>query len=202
MNADVRSYYRNLGIELPSGGGEWLPTPCLSHADGHANGDRNRSAAVNAASGVHHCQLHGSTSPYDMALELGKTPAAAMELLVRHGLREDKGGEWGRPPNSRALLHTPVGCSLEQYAKAKGLPADFLRTLGLSDYEDARWPGKRVLRIPYRDQDGSEPAVRLRVALEKGAPDNRFLWRKGSKPCLYGLWRHERGTSALASIRQ
>jgi hypothetical protein len=31
--------------------------------------------------------------------------------------------------------------------------------------------------------------VRLRVRLAKLDPDDRFLWRKGSRPCLYGLDR-------------
>jgi hypothetical protein len=35
-------------------------------------------------------------------------------------------------------------------------------------------------------------AVRFRIALEKGLKgDERFRWRKGSKPSLYGLWRLE-----------
>jgi hypothetical protein len=54
---------------------------------------------------------------------------------------------------------------IEEYSKAKGLPVDFLRALGVSDYHDSRWPGRRVLRIPYRLPDGSEPAVRIRISL-------------------------------------
>jgi hypothetical protein len=109
--------------------------------------------------------------------------AAFAELRVRAG---HKGGT--RPPVRRAHVHT-LGCTLDAYAQAKRLPAEFLTTLGISEYKDARWPNP-VLRIPYRDADGTEPAVRIRVALttsENG--DQRFIWRKGSKPCLYGLWR-------------
>ena len=100
--------------------------------------------------------------------------------------REGGGGLEGvkQPRNSA----TPLGCTVEQYAAAKRLPADFLRTLGVSDYTDGRWPDVKVLRIPYRASDGKEDAVRIRYALE-GA--DRFLWRKGSKPSLYGLWRLE-----------
>jgi hypothetical protein len=91
------------------------------------------------------------------------------------------------PLDRRARLHTS-GCSIEQYAEAKRLPVDFLRRLGISDYKDSRYDTP-VLRIPYRDVEGSEPAVRMRLAAEKGNGDQRFIWRKGSKPCLYGLWR-------------
>jgi hypothetical protein len=46
------------------------------------------------------------------------------------------------------------------------------------------------VRIPYRDAEGEERAVRFRVALEKGPNgDARFKWKSGSKPFLYGLWR-------------
>jgi hypothetical protein len=48
------------------------------------------------------------------------------------------------------------------------------------------------VRILYLKEDGSEGAVRFRIALEKGPKgDERFRWRKGSKPSLYGLWRLE-----------
>jgi hypothetical protein len=199
MSADVRGFYADLGVELPKGPGPWLPVACLAHRDDHAHGDRTRSAAVSADTGVHNCQVHGSTSPYDVALALGRTPTHAMELLVRYGLREEKAGRAGRDPSvPRAHVHTPGGCSLEQYAQAKQLPVDFLRSLGVSEYVDSRWSGVRVLRMPYRTTEGTEPAVRIRYALEKGENGNdRFLWRKGSKLCLYGLWRVQPGESIV-----
>ncbi|MGH8606183.1 MAG: hypothetical protein ACREX9_01805 [Gammaproteobacteria bacterium] len=44
----------------------------------------------------------------------------------------------------------------------------------------------RGIRVPYLDRSGTEIAVRLRLALE--GPD-RFRWKTGSKPSVYGLWR-------------
>ena len=80
-------------------------------------------------------------------------------------------------------------CTLEAYAGAKGLPVEFLARLGLSD---ATYAGKPAVRVPYLDANGSEGAVRFRIALEKGPKgDERFRWRKGSKPTPYGLWRLE-----------
>ncbi len=53
------------------------------------------------------------------------------------------------------------------------------------------------MRIPYLKEDGSEGAVRFRLALEKSPEgDNRFRWRKGSKPSLYGLWRLKQAREA------
>jgi len=77
--------------------------------------------------------------------------------------------------------------TLVQYAEAKKLPMDFLRSLGLSDIH---YQGRPAIRIPYFNQEGTEISVRFRTALEiSEETDNRFRWRKGSKPTLYGLWR-------------
>jgi hypothetical protein len=75
------------------------------------------------------------------------------------------------------------GCTLAQYAHAKRLPVDFLRSLGLQDMTYMQRP---AIRIPYRNVDGQDVAVQFRLSLT-GA--DRFRWRKGSTPCLYALWR-------------
>lgn len=52
------------------------------------------------------------------------------------------------------------------------------------------YQGSPAIRIPYRDEHGQEIAIRFRTALVKsGSADNRFRWKRGSKPCLYGLSR-------------
>lgn len=87
---------------------------------------------------------------------------------------------------SRATVQQPVGCTVAQYAEAKGLPVVFLRDLGLSDLK----LGSPAIRMPYRDERGLEQSVRFRIALAKTeSADNRFRWKTGSKPMLYGLWR-------------
>jgi len=85
-------------------------------------------------------------------------------------------------------------CTLEAYAEEKGVPMRFLQDIGLSDFH---YMAKPAVRVPYLKEDGSEGAVRFRIALEKSPEgDNRFRWRKGSKPCLYGLWRLEQAREA------
>jgi hypothetical protein len=108
--------------------------------------------------------------------------ASALGLEPRDFFDGGEGGSY--PPDNRATAQHP-DLMVETYAEAKKLDAGTLRDLGISDYRDSRFP-HRVLRIPYRDAEGNEPAVRIRLALSGG---DRFLWRKGSKPCLYGLWR-------------
>jgi hypothetical protein len=92
-------------------------------------------------------------------------------------------------------LHT--GCTLQEYADAKKLPVDFLRSLGLSDITYLDRP---AVRMPYYDTSGNESgAVRIRKQLEKTDDgDNRFAWKKGSKLCLYGLNRKYRETYRIA----
>ena len=74
-------------------------------------------------------------------------------------------------------------CTLEAYAEAKGLPIDFLRSLGLSD---AKYADAPAVRMPYVDRDGHEQAVRFRISLDG---EDKFRWKQRSKLCLYGLTR-------------
>jgi hypothetical protein len=90
----------------------------------------------------------------------------------------------GKPPAT-----TLQRCTLEGYAEAKKLPVEFLKKLGV---RDAKYQGTQAVRIPYHATDGSETAVRFRLALEKSSEgDDRFRWKSGSKTSLYGLERLE-----------
>jgi putative DNA primase/helicase len=102
----------------------------------------------------------------------------AAELLGRHELIRSS-------PKAESAAHptAPVGCSIAEYAAAKALPEDYLRTLGLIDTTYARRP---AIKTPYRATGGTEIAVRYRVALD-GA--DKFRWAKGTKAFLYGLDR-------------
>ncbi|MDP9359169.1 MAG: hypothetical protein M3R02_28570 [Chloroflexota bacterium] len=95
-----------------------------------------------------------------------------------------RGEGGGISSGSPATLHPPAGLTLATYAAAKGLPPDRLRAFGLSDVS---YLGRPAVKLSYTDEEGTEVAARFRLALEKGeGPADRFRWRKGSKPCLYG----------------
>lgn len=88
----------------------------------------------------------------------------------------------------------PGGVTLERYAEAKGLPIDVLKKMGLSD---VYYVGQPAVRMVYRAPDGSEGPIRFRTALEKTAEgDDRFKWKSGSRPTLYGLDRLDRAREA------
>lgn len=91
------------------------------------------------------------------------------------------------PSTSHSTIQPTFGCTLQQYANAKKLPLAFLQKLGLTDQKYHSLP---AVRIPYFDIDNKEVSIRFRTALHKSNEcDNRFRWTKGSKSCLYGLWR-------------
>jgi hypothetical protein len=94
-----------------------------------------------------------------------------------------EGDSGGRKLLRAAATPQQSSLTLHEYAAAKGLPLEFLTGLGVTEIT---YLGKPALRIPYLDEEGVEVAVRLRLAI---AGDDRFRWKKGSKPQLYGLNR-------------
>lgn len=106
--------------------------------------------------------------------EKGGLRELAEHLGVRvAGLHSESGGN-----NASSSL------TLEDYAKAKKLPTDFLTGIGL---KTQKLSGRTVVRMPYRAEDGVEVAVRYRLSLN--GKHARFRWRTGSKIHPYGLWR-------------
>jgi hypothetical protein len=96
-------------------------------------------------------------------------------------------GEMSHSPTASAT--NGAGLTLDRYVVAKNIPAEFLRSIGLTEISLDRMPG---LRIPYLGIAGEELAVRFRVALD----GDRFRWKSGSKPLLYGLHRIEDARTA------
>ena len=119
--------------------------------------------------------------------DLAKIRAAQLlnrsDLIRSRRPRKRRGERDGVPPEPRRNGATPAGRRLADYAEAKGLPLEFLLANGLREITYERAP---AISIPYFSHDGSDPAVRFRVALD--GPD-RFRWRKGSRARLYGLHR-------------
>jgi hypothetical protein len=96
--------------------------------------------------------------------------------------RPDSSGAAAAGRWSQTSSTPPVGLTLEQYATARGIPFEFLKTCRVSEFT---YDHKPALRIAYLGPGGEELAVRFRIALE----GDRFRWKSGSKPCLYGLHR-------------
>ena len=109
------------------------------------------------------------------------------------------GGHGGGEEGAVSGPHpTPLSCTLEAYAGAKRLPVEFLKSLGLSD---VTYSGSPAIRIPYRDREGQERAVRFRRGLRKDVlGDHRFRWRSGSRTLPYGLWRLDGAREASYAV--
>jgi len=80
-------------------------------------------------------------------------------------------------------LETGPGLTLEEYARAKRLPVDFLESNRVTE---RKFYGKPAVRIAYYDDMGREAKPRYRVSMTGKA---RFFWAKGAKAIAYGLWR-------------
>jgi len=113
------------------------------------------------------------------AAELLRRPDLIRERRARK--RKKRGS--GMPAEERRNGAAHAGCRLAEYAEAKQLPLEFLRVNGLGEIS---YQGSPAIRIPYFASDGSNPAIRFRIALN-GC--DRFRWRSGSRPRLYGLHR-------------
>ena len=84
----------------------------------------------------------------------------------------------GLTSRRNATVQHRVGCcTVARIFEAKGLSVDFMKGEGWRD------TGHGVL-IPYKDINGNEACHRFRIAID-GA--DRFRWRTGDTPCLYGL---------------
>ena len=87
--ADVPAFYAALGIELPGWAHTNATVRCFADPGAHAHEDRNPSCSVSLEHGAWRCWACGARGgAYDAALAHGHTPAAAMQLLVHHGLAE------------------------------------------------------------------------------------------------------------------
>jgi uncharacterized protein (DUF927 family) len=97
--------------------------------------------------------------------------------------------------DTNEVLDPTRHCTIEMYAQAKKLPAEFLRTLGLSTVPHPYDPSRKALAIPYYMPDGRLHRLRCRQLLHAKTGDKRdqrFLWDKqpeGIGTQLYGLQR-------------
>jgi hypothetical protein len=125
-----------------------------------------------------HCPAHADDRP-SLAVDerdgrvLVRCHAGCPQDRVLEELR--RRGLWPDPRES-------TGVTLHDLCSAKRLPREFLEDLGV---REVRVGGRPAVVVPYFDADGHEVAVRLRIGLQ----GDRFRWRTGSKPTLYGLWR-------------
>ena len=136
--------------------------PAGTHEDNHPSARWNRPKAL-------------------WRCDVCQTGAGALDLADRLGVEKpNRRGRSGGGGNANPVK----GATVQPLADAKRLPAEELRTYGLFE---VTYSGAKAVAIPYHGvQPGQTVATRYRVAID--GPD-RFRWKKGDHPALYGLWR-------------
>ena len=154
--------------------------------------DRAKNVKKNGRGWVATCPAHDDKNP-SLSIKEGSDGRALLICRSAGCPVEKIAGEWGLTladlyADSRSTPAAASGCTLGQYASSKQLPREFLERLGLAQITRN---GAPAVRMPYRSVAGEEIAVRFRCALSKAqdGADNRFAWRTGAKPCLYGQER-------------
>jgi hypothetical protein len=181
----------------PAGGG-WTAR-CPAHDDHH------NSLSVHRRDGCWLLNCHAGCGWRKIIDALGLDASALFDYQTRLGGRPisatnhatvqpcakspNTAGSAAMQQNEASANPGPSGLTMEQYAAAKALPVEFLKTCGLSE---VTYGLQRALRMPYAGVGGEELAVRFRISLE----GDRFRWKLGTKPCLYGLHRLDEARKA------
>ena len=179
--ADVRGFYRALGIELPAWALQEASVACFADPDAHAHGDRDPSCSVNVETGAWRCWGCGAKGgAFDAALARGLGSRQAFELKIAYGLAErdpERPARSGTPAARTAARSTPrhvappsrratVVADEQQLAEAHARLARLVWPPRVLRDEHRRvwsratllelgcgWERGRVL-VPIRDQDG------------------------------------------------
>ncbi len=116
------------------------------------------------------------------------------DIVAAAGLRPE---DWNFSATNAPISKAVEGCTLKAYAAEKKLPLDFLECDEVA-LEQIDYRGKPAISIPYPDEDGNVVSERFRINLHKPStgPDDRFRWRYGDSPLLYGLHRLHKARQA------
>jgi hypothetical protein len=155
---------------------------CPVVAHGKGRGDRNPSLSVSEGEdGRALVYCHAGCDTAEILSALGLETADLFDH--RNGSRRGK----GESVPSTEVRYVDRGCTVEDYARAKRLPVEFLTKVAhLSDMYYVDGP---AVRMPYLDESGEQVCTRFRVSLTEKP---KVKTKSGDKHALYGLWLLER----------
>lgn len=106
---DVVAFFSAMGVELQTNTLNASVT-CFARPDLHRNGDRIRSCSVSVVTGAWKCWggCGSSGGAYDAALVLGFSRIEAIDLMVRFGLTQRRGGACCSPSARRPAVGQPT----------------------------------------------------------------------------------------------
>ncbi len=161
---DFAGFYNAEIPELKNGNGDQATGPCPFHED------HNPSLSVNLKTGLYNCFGCGAKGDI-FAFEMARRGCDFRTAL--NNLAHSVGVE---------PIQVKNGLTLEDLASAKRLPVESLKKWGVANID---YKGRPAVYIPYRDLEG-KVTDRFRLNLKT---EPRFIWRRGTKTLLYGLWR-------------
>ncbi len=188
--ADVRSYYRELGIDLPDTSRAEVSVRCFADPGAHRREDRDPSCSVNVLNGAWRCHACGARGgAYDAALAKGHSPRSAIDLMISHGLTERR----ARLQTARELLSTPADRAqpTQSHAAAARPRAQHSRSqIGTSTAGTRRSPaGPASWRDSATNAAGTTTPIR---ALELGFDRGRItIPIRNARGSLRGLLRYQ-----------
>ena len=164
----VDLFNRYLRVPLKPCGDNKMNSLCPFHEERHPSFWMRPDTSLWRCEG---CGESGNATTFIAKAERISTEEAYKKLCELAGVSNDR-------PAPAAAQQT---YTLKEYALEKRLPIERLQEFGVKDgYKN------RYVEIPYKDESGNVVATRKRMP--KGSAQ-RFLWNKGDKPTLYGLWR-------------
>src|SRR5215203_6844 len=152
------------------------------------------------------CPVHGDNNP-SLGVDLRRNGVGSKivfscrshqcsqaDIAAAAGLRPE---DWNFSSTNGNKAKAIEGCTLKAYAAEKRLPLDFLEGDEVA-LEQVEYWGKPAISIPYPDEEGNVVSERFRINLHKPTtgPDDRFRWKKGDSPLLYGLHRLQEARGA------
>ena len=169
-DADIRGYYRQLGIELPERARVEASVRCFADPGSHRREDHDPSCSINVINGAWRCHGCGARGgAYDAALANGHTPRSAIDLMISHGLIERR----AQLRTARELLQT-----------AGHLPA--LRARARAAHDLAARPG---LQVTDQDIARWQEALSRRSCLLAQLTDERGWWYETMRALELGVDR-------------
>ena len=97
-DADIRGYYRQLGIDLPDGRTIEASVRCFANPGAHRRGDRDPSCSVNLRTAPGTATAAEPAAAPTTPHRQGHTPRSAIDLMIAHGLIERRARH--KPPAS------------------------------------------------------------------------------------------------------
>lgn len=167
--AEYQAYVKKAQIR-----GDNLTGLCPFHADSHP------SFSVDLKTGKWNCHaegIGGNFISFYARIHNTDTDTAYKEILKKYG-------KYKEPEKKQHKEEKPKSYTLEEYAKDKHLPEEFLRdTCKASTGKDR--DGTCYLKILYENEDGKADAYRKRY----GGKEFRWSYKSTGKLILYGEWQ-------------